>query len=309
MRIAYCYSASTYSGWSISQGAVNVLGTMGHYVRGLGIPPSAKDLDRAKFPGAEELCELDGIIVSGPEHLWRHITALYPEWSKIKTPKAGWLHETVQREDYGSLNLDAVRSLSDVTFCPAVQDQEHGFEYLPFGVDTEVFRPEPKVQRDISHCFIGLLYPKRREFLERLRPFLKGIDLQLGNVEIVENGVVNPQKTVEAYGSVLRRIKVFVNLPTLSQLRVAKIYEVAASGAYLLTPRLKGAGERNHELLGDLIQLYDDANPAELGELLRSIQKDDDERERLAQRACEEIHEKHRIQLRLQTILDSFSRR
>jgi spore maturation protein CgeB len=136
---------------------------------------------------------------------------------------------------------------------------------------------------------------------------MDGIEVQVGNVQIVEDGVVNQQKTVDAYASVLRRIKVFVNLPTLSQLLVTKVFEVAASGACLVTPRLKGVGERNQELLGDVIQLYDDASPAELAGLLRSLLNDDQERERLAQRACDEIHKRHGIRQRLQTILDSFS--
>jgi hypothetical protein len=307
LRIAYWYPDSTFSAWSIAQGAVNELRRMGHHVRSLGISPQAKNLDRTKFPSQEELCELDGIIVSGPEYLSPFIASLYPEWHNIKTPKAAWLHETVRREDYGLMNLDPVRRLSDVTFCPAIQDQEYGFGYLPFGVDTEMFRPEPKVDRDIPRCFIGMLYPKRRDFLKNLVPYMDGIEVQVGNVQIVEDGVVNQQKTVEAYASVLRRIKVFVNLPTLSQLLVTKVFEVAASGACLVTPRLKGVGERNQELLGDVIQLYDDASPAELAGLLRSLLNDDQERERLAQRACDEIHKRHGIRQRLQTILDSFS--
>ena len=55
-------------------------------------------------------------------------------------------------------------------FCPAIQDEKYGFRYLPFGVDTEIFKPAfsegdgnafmpIKPPKSIDAAFIGLLYP------------------------------------------------------------------------------------------------------------------------------------------------------
>jgi glycosyltransferase involved in cell wall biosynthesis len=307
MKLAYWYPASTFSAWSISLGAVDALRRMGHEVVDCGIVAGTQSLNQSDYPSLAELDAMDGILISGPEHMRAYITALYPEWEKVKTRKAAWMHETVQREDYGTLNVENIKRLADVVFCPAVQDEAYGFKFLPFGVDTEVFRPEPAVARDISVCFIGLMYPKRSAYLARVREHLREIELKLGNVEVKAEGKVDARKTVLAYAEVLRRIKVFVNLPTLSQLLVTKIYEVAASGACLVTPTVKGIAERNHLFVRDNICLYNEDDPAALAASVKSLLGDDQKRSGLAQRAAAEMYSEHRIELRLQKILDALA--
>ena len=90
--------------------------------------------------------------------------------------------------------------------------------------------------KSIDAAFIGLLYPKRQAFLAELRK--QGVQLVTGNVQVLELGGVNPRKTAELYAENIRKIKVFVNLPTLSQLAVTKIYEVLACGTPILTPEV-----------------------------------------------------------------------
>lgn len=168
MKLAYWYPEGTFSAWSISRGAVNALGRMGHEVRACGIDPKAGTVFQDEYPTTVEIRSFDGIIVSGPEHIGRVIRGIYPDWEQISVPKAAWLHETVRREDYGELNLDPIKRLADTIFCPAVQDEEFGFRFLPFGVDMDVFRPEPVVSREIDVGFIGLMYPKRQQYLDQI---------------------------------------------------------------------------------------------------------------------------------------------
>lgn len=305
MKLAYWYPAGTFSAWSISLGAVEALRRMGHEVRDCGIAAGSKTIRRSDYPSRAELEACDGIIVSGPEHIQPFISALYPDWAEFSVAKVGWLHETVDREDYGQLQLEPVRRMAPTIFSPAAQDDAHGFPFLPFGVDMHMFRPEPIVPRDIEVCFIGLMYPKRQLYLDRIKSFLDGVDLKVGNVQIQEDGKVHHRKTVDAYANALRRIQVFVNLPTLSQLVVTKIYEVAASGACMLTPVLKGAGACNHQYLRDNVRTYDEESPADLAEMIKALLQDSDLRERLGRQSSEEMYAEHRIELRLQRILDS----
>jgi glycosyltransferase involved in cell wall biosynthesis len=307
MKLAYWYPASTFSAWSISLGAVDALRRMGHEVVDCGVVAGTKTLTRNNYPSAAELGAMDGILISGPEHLRAYIAALYPQWEKVKTPKAAWMHETVQREDYGSLGVESIKRLADVVFCPAVQDEAYGLQFLPFGVDTEVFRPEPAVARDIKVCFIGLMYPKRSAYVARVTEHLREIELKRGNVEVKVAGTVDARKTVLAYAAVLRRVQVFVNLPTLSQLLVTKIYEVAASGACLVTPIVKGIGGRNHQFVGGDICLYDEDDPAALAALVKSLLSDEQKRSCLTQRAAAEMQREHRIEQRLQKMLDALA--
>jgi len=307
MRLAYWYPSSTFTAWSITHGAVDALRRMGHEVLDCGIVAGTQSLNRPEYPSLAQLGEMDGIIISGPEYMEKYITALYPEWGKLKVPKAAWMHETVKREDYGSINMESVKRLADITYCPAIQDTAYGLAFLPFGVDTEVFRPEPKVERDIQACFIGLLYQKRQNYLARITPHLGKIELKLGNVEVKEGGMVHIRKTALAYADVLRRIKVFVNLPSLSQLLVTKIYEVAASGACMVTPILKGIAGGNHEYLRGNICFYDEEDPASAAKMVESLLSNDENRACLADTACKQMHSEHRIELRLQKILDALA--
>ena len=130
MKLAVFFPASLFSAWACSYGLVDCLRRMGHEVTGVPI-----DLAKAHAPQVPADGDFEGVIISGPEHLRRSHSI---HW---KVPTVAWLHETVEREDYGKLDVEAIKRSADVVFCPAVQDEKYGFRYLPFGVDTEIFRP------------------------------------------------------------------------------------------------------------------------------------------------------------------------
>jgi len=240
LKLAVFYPENITCAWSLQIGLCDVLERMGHQVTRCGIT------DRLKRPA--DLNAYDALIVSGPEHIGKHLVA-QPDWKDCKVPRIGWLHESVRREDYGKLDVDAIKRTCDQVYCPAQEDEEFGFKYLPFGVDTAIFHPsycvgctmeqnnhalkgEHTCQRDIDLAFIGMVYPKREAYLKTLpESFRKR--LLIGNCLVQDLHGVNIRKSVELYAETLRRIKVFFMLPALSRLTVTKIYEAAACGAFI----------------------------------------------------------------------------
>jgi hypothetical protein len=109
-------------------------------------------------------------------------------------------------------------------------------------------------------------------------------------VQVLELGGVNPRKTAELYAENIRKIKVFVNLPTLSQLAVTKIYEVAACGTPLLTPEV--ADMRNLESLPVLT--YKDAK--ECAAKMDWV---------FSGSASKEMHDNHRLELRCEVLVNA----
>lgn len=285
MKLAVVFPASLFSAWACSYGLVNTLKRMGHEVTPIGVDPQTGKCSSFKVP-----VEADAYIISGPEHIGK----FFP---RLPLPTVAWLHESVIREDYGKLDVDAIKRNADIVFCPAIQDEQYGFRYLPFGVDIEVFKPA-LTQKTIDAGFIGLLYPKRQDFLAKLKKH--GVNLTTGNVQVLELGGVNPQKTAELYAENLRKIKVFVNLPTLSQLAVTKIYEAAACGTFILTPQL--ADIRNFPDLYTS-NLYDPSDPLSLSQVITTNIADEKSREDCAARLSKKVIAQDRLELRCEKLI------
>lgn len=311
MKLAVFFPASLFSAWACSYGLVDCLRRMGHEVVSVGVDPQSGKLQPPRGP---DLASIDGFIVSGPEHIVKPIEVAYPGWhKKTGRPKVAWLHETIEREDYGKLDVEAIKRSADVIFCPAIQDEKYGFRYLPFGVDTEIFKPYPgcaccdycdsweSPEKSVDAAFIGLLYPKRQAFLAELKKH--GVNLVTGNVQVLELGGINPRKTAELYAENIRKIKVFVNLPTLSQLAVTKIYEVLACGTMLLTPEV--ADMRNLE--GLPCRTYDGSDPSFAAQRISLNVKAIPEwlRSKHGEHGVQLIHDKHRLELRCEVLISA----
>lgn len=262
MKIAAFYSDSPFAGWVQCEGFVDVLKRMGHEVVGIGIPPTTQITrsEAEKINQPIDDCEL--ILVSGPEHLRKWIEAFYPSWDKLKAPKVAWYHESFVRDDY-SLDYAKFEKMFDFHFFPDKSDAEkYKGEWLPLGVDTEMFcelpgapqRPqylewarEHGKPRDIDVAFIGLMYPKRAEFVQQLRPHLGDITLKIMAGCQSERGLIpaisvfdadglNIRRSMELLAETYRRIKVFVTFPSLSNVLVAKVLESMACGCFLIAP-------------------------------------------------------------------------
>lgn len=311
MKLACFYPGSLYCAWSVSIGLVDTLERMGHQVVAVPIAGmensirregrAAAQLNQSAYPTSGDLCGYDGILLSGPEHMQPELAALYPDWNEIDVPKVSWLHETVEREDYGRLPIELIKGLAQATFTPAFQDQKFGMEWLPFGVDTEVFRPDWNVRKEFDAAFIGLMYPKRAQFMEALRPHLGGVEILHCNIQVADLGGVRMRDSAALYADNLRRIKVFVNLPTLCQHTVTKVYEVLACGTFLITPAI--AEYRNFDNLQ--AHFYLPGRPDQLAESIRFCLEHEDERNEAARACCEQVHRLHRLELRCEVLVEA----
>ncbi len=305
MKLACFHPASIFCAWGVATGLVDTLNRMGHPTTGFAVDVTKSGIDPRQYPSAEQLREFDGILVSGPEHVRGHLLKLYPRWHKISVPKVSWMHETVEREDYGRMPLEEIREFADFTFCSAVQDEKYGLKWLPFGVDTEVFKPDWNQPKEYDAAFIGLIYPKRAAFLETLKPFLKGITLKLGNVQVLDLSGVRIRESAALYADNLRKIKVFVNLPSLSELVVTKVYEALACGTFLITPTIPS--QKNYDNI--LAHYYDPGKPGELAERIRFCLENEAQRVEATRACCEQVHRLDRLELRCEALLEAFQGR
>jgi spore maturation protein CgeB len=106
-----------------------------------------------------------------------------------------------------------------------------------------------------------------------------------------------------------RECKIFFNLPSMSRLLVAKVFEVMACGTFLLTPLIgdgRGA-EQNMKLFesGKHLVYYSPSNMPFTAQLLRDwvSPEKDAERQKIAEAGCREVHAKHNLKIRLEELL------
>ena len=305
MKLAVFYPESIYSAWSCSGGLANTFRRMGNDVIKCPINPHGRTMRRSEFPALDDLRACDAIVLSGMEHFHKHLLALYPDWQKLSVLKLGWFHETQEREDYGQLPLDEIKRTYDIGFTPAAQDEKYGLAWLPFGVDTEVFRPS-----DVPPCFdagfVGLLYGPRQEFLKKTG--LAEI-LRFAKVDATgSGGKPDVEWSARLLAESYRSFKLFVNLPSLCQHVVTKVYEVMACGVALLTPIPETSAEgimRNFAwFTGGHSLLYYVDNPKPI---IDEVLADDALRISLAQDGLAEIRRNHRLEKRCEVLLSHVS--
>lgn len=284
---------------------------MGHEVISAGFPPTNKinkaqeEAIRATLPTAEALKTCDLILVCGPEHLKEWIKHFYPTWKGINTPKAGWYHEDMGRlASEHKILYDNVAPLIDFHFMPNKIDAEkYKAEWVPVGVDTGMFREDPdygdtgsyRQFRDIHAAFVGLLYEKRKKFLEHFQPYVNGIDFRTGNVMVQDLGGINIEKSAELLAETYRHIKVLVNFPSLSNVLVSKVLEAAACGCYVISARQDGVES-------PAASLYPADAPNIAADQVRHALEFEPLRQEQARKSCEDVHKNHRLELRLETI-------
>jgi hypothetical protein len=245
VKIACFYGDNPLASWMLSRGLPAVLRRMGHEVIDIptlgGSKIARADAERINKPITSDI---DLIIVSGPEYLLSWIKTFYPNWKGLNIPKACWYHESELRDDRVA-DFSKIAPYFDFNFMPNKGDAEkYSAEHLPVGVDTEMFSeygPRYKgnfipATRTIDVAFLGTLYDKREAFLRALLPHLGNIKLVVGQALVKDIEGINLVKSVELLASEYRRIKILLNLPTLSHVLVSKVLEAAACGCLVLTP-------------------------------------------------------------------------
>lgn len=327
MKIAVFMSNNPTSGWNMGWGIVNTMRRMKHEVLCIPMPTEREapqemvDYVKKNAVPIEELAKQDAILVSGPEHIGPWIDICYGKqpWKEIDVPKACWLHESMHREY--DIDFDYIKWLGDEWFFPATQDAEMNDQemfakgrshFLPFGVDTNIFQPNQMLdginERRFEVGFLGMIYPKRQVFLNALRRH---------NIPPIQHGlcVIKDIRGYDWEGSMrllasnTREIKVFFNLPSMSQLLVAKVMETMACGTFLLTPMLpdeRGAA-KNMELFenGKHLVYYSASNLGLVAQMLREwiSPEFNAKRKAIAEAGCREVHAKHNMTLRVEALL------
>ena len=282
MKIAVFYPSGC-TAWSVAKGVSVVLSRMGHTV-----------LDDDGLISFERLPEQDAIFVAGPEYLWRPLRSVYPHWDSLKVPKIGWLHETVQRDDYGTnpiaingmLPLEELKKFAPLLYTQASQDQKYDMPFVQCGVDTKMFNPGQftGLKNRELHMYSGSLYQKRKDFLAKY-PLVR---------EYFEYKEFSSPRD---YAEGLRDAFSVFNFPSLSAMSTARVFEVLASRTLLVTPRMEGPENYTMFEHGKHLFYYE-------GDPLSAI-KDSRKPENacVAHDGYEEVMKNHKLEKRLETML------
>lgn len=338
MKIAVLFPRSRISAWSLCDGVVNTLRRMGHKVLPVEIPQIIGAIDelrfealKARLPKISELGKQDAILLSAPEHIGPWIDAIYGkyEWKhEVTCPKLAWYHESFFREDF-TIDFDTVSYWADEHFFPAIQDAEFFDQesfakgrahYLPFGVDTDIFKPFQNYSGSIEEhnfllkekvwpiAFVGTMYDKRQAFLNALSKH-DHPPIRFGTVTVEDLSGYCAEESARRLAANYRQVGVFFNMPALSRLLVTKVYEVMACGTFILSPQLPAdrGMHKNLELFqtGHHLVYYRSSNLPYVAQLLREFSSPEKlaTREEIAAEGCREVHEKHSLEKRLETIL------
>lgn len=267
MKVGAILPDSFYASWTVTLGLADTFMRLGHDVHIVKVPQNGR-VDPKQLPPLEMLREFDGLFLSGPEHLAPYLDAVYgqAEWKKLPVKKVGWYHESNDRDDR-HFGFEKLTGWCDTHFFPAVQDAEQlGGRWLPFGADTVVFSPQNRVKR-YEVIFIGLLYEKRKQYLQQLAPKLPNVRFTLGNCSVQDLGGIQLRESAELYAKNVNQAQLFLNLPSLSRLVVTKVPEVVACGVPCLTPFPQGDA-KNYENYPAFFY-----EPDDLDELARMIQQ------------------------------------
>jgi hypothetical protein len=339
MKIAVFHSNDPSSGWNMGMGIIKTLRRMGHSVLEGPLPTAREaskpmiEMVKAGAPKLDALKSCDAIIVSGPEHISPWLDLVYGkyDWKHVAVPKACWLHESCNREDY-NIDFDVLKWCGDEWFFPAIQDAEfHDQEmfcagrshWLPFGVDTEMFQasylgtdmyghpwPLSDIKKNFDIAFLGLMYPKRQLFLRSLSNH-NHPPIRCGMCSVSDLHGYHLEESIRLLVSNTRQIKVFLNMPALSRLLVSKIYEVMSCGTFLLTPLLAEDRGADKNMVpfesGKHLVYYSPSNVGYVAQLLRDwvSPEKDAERARIAEAGCKEVHAKHSLILRLTELMEN----
>src|SRR5260221_2172273 len=330
MRIAVFFPNTTVCGWSAARGIGATLRRMGHSVLDVPMPTdqrvSQQQIEEVKagLPKIEAFKSADLLLVSGVEHIAPWIDLVYGkyDWKHLPGIKACWLQESCRRDDY-NIDFEAISWWGDEYFFPAIQDAEfHDQEMfakgrshcMGCGVDRAISKPvtpQSHVDDQGVHFklydvgFLGLLYGKRQTFIQAQRR--ENIPpIRCGAVHIQDMEGFQFEESARRYAENVRQIKVFLNMPALSRLLVAKVYEVLACETFLLTPTLPDEQSTHlnmrHFESGKHLIYYSPSNMPRLAQYLREYISPEfyEAREKIAVQGCREVHEKHSLIARLE---------
>ena len=276
--------------WGCAEGVVDTLVDLGYRVINCGNP------NRQRV-SIELLQTADLILICSPEWIGAAIIHHYGNiWRELPAYKAAWYVESEERDDR-TFDFGKTLDLADINYFPAKQDADKlGGEWLPFGVDSNVFYPRAITKR-YNAGFLGQLYPKRMEYISKINfPIVRMNAVRHSDIKYSFNLLA------ESYCSTL----IFVNLPSYSRLLVTKVTEVMACGTMLVTPKVDHpSGAENLRQFTDRKHLvyYDPKHPSEIGDIVKHYVANPGEREEIARNGLIEIEKGHTLRNRLNKIV------
>lgn len=285
---------------------------MGHKVLDCSLPGNAvHDVANvaSRMPTISELNKCDCVLLTYAEYVHPWLNAIYglESWRDIRVPIIARYDESMDRAD---LNLPArvpeLKRWARHHFFPAAQDAERfGGSWLPFGADAAIFKPwEIRWPKKYDLAFIGSLYSQRQNYLQMLAPHLKE-QFQIGNVYVQRLSGLSELESTELLAEEYRAIKVFFCLPPMSKLIVQKVFDVMASGTFVMYPALIGEAEKNLNIFqdGKHLAYYEYGYFADNGRQIHRFVEANEERESIARAGRELVHAKYTLEKMLKTML------
>lgn len=309
MRVAIFYPKNLYASWFSLGGYARALERLGHEVLDVPLPGNVP-MPGVRVPTIEDLNSCDVVVSAFHEYIQPWLEFLYGReaWEKVTAPVVARFDESFDRFDLGLPERwkELRRWASHFSF-PAHQDAARfGGQFLPFGADTNIFRPDPAAGKFYDAAFIGSLYPLRKNYLEELVVALPPeIVFHIGRVLVEDLTGVRGEASTELLALNYRQVKVFFCLPPMSRLLVAKVVDVMAAGTFVMFPKLPGDARRNNELFADgkEIVYYDNGRIAENAKQVARWVADDAGREAIAAAGCAKVHADHTLDGMLKLLL------
>ena len=279
MRIGFLgVPSNLFCSWNFSDGIPATLRRMGHEV----LAPS-------------QLGDADLVIVSGPEHQPRL-------FGTRNIPTVFWYHETCDRIDHDfSRQYSQLVELADLNYFIRKADADRfGGKWLPFAVDETIFNTvgaPPWEDRPHKIAFVGQLYEQRRKFLDEYRK-LGGPEIEI--LQFVGNDAKTPQERAIALADSHRNTQIFVVLPTLIRTTPCKVFEAAACGCCVITPRDDSFADYG---MGDIFR-YDHIDVSGTADVIRAVMNNQFLAQHFADNGLLWTMQNHRLEQRLQQIID-----
>jgi|SRR6185437_1618993 len=314
-KVGLLHPYNVLGGWNAVGGYFNVLKRMGHEVLHFTFPgnvshhnqPSILQVEKLRklAPTIEQLNECDVILSMYHEYTqpWLDIVYGFENWSKIKVPIVAKFDESFCRTDLGLPDRwMELRTWANYFYFPAVQDAERfGGKWMPFAVDTEMFNPRFGYLKDKRYeiGFIGTLYPTRRAYLENLaRGAGNDLNFNVGQAVVQDIGGIRSEESMKLLAENYRQLKIFFCLPPMSRLIVEKVFEVMASGTFVMYPKFPAPAKNNLSLFenGKEISYYDMGMMPDNIAQIRYYLEHDDEREKIAEAGMWKVRKKFTLE-------------
>lgn len=317
MKIALYYPRNLFASWFSLGGYARTLRTMGHEVIDCPFPgniPNDIENVRARMPTIPELLTCDCVLSTFHEYIVPWLGAVYgpDEWRRLMcdVPVIARLDESMDRKD---LFLQerwpelAQWAQAGHFFFPAKQDAiRYDGHWLPFGADLTMFNTNINKVKLYDIGFIGSMYPLRMNYMQKLSEHLDSrFTFNVGTVVVQDLSGIRGEESTQLLADNYSRIKIFFCLPPMSRLLVCKVFEVMASGTFMMFPKLPGKAAANLALFedGKEIVYYDYGNVESNAHQIRHWLEHEGEREHIAQMGCHKVQSKFSLEQMLGEML------